>query len=85
MVKAVPTSAPCKGCCWCEKQTQNQTCPQQEDPKLKLKATHREDSKNISLQTEGYLKLLRNEIDEFRLLYVDWVGRFDPWDDTIDR
>lgn len=32
-----------------------------------------------------YIKLLRNTIDEFRLLFIDWVASFDPWDYIIDR
>ncbi|MES2543279.1 MAG: hypothetical protein V4548_00215 [Bacteroidota bacterium] len=26
-----------------------------------------------------YIDLLRNEIDEFRLLFIDWVAGFDQW------
>jgi hypothetical protein len=26
-----------------------------------------------------YIELLRNEIDEFRLLFIDWVAGFDVW------
>jgi hypothetical protein len=26
-----------------------------------------------------YIALLRNEIDEFRLLFIDWVAGFDAW------
>jgi hypothetical protein len=32
-----------------------------------------------------YIELLRKEIDEFRLLFIDWVAGFDPWDYIIDR
>ena len=32
-----------------------------------------------------YIELLRNAIDEFRLLFVDWVATFDPWNYIIDR
>lgn len=32
-----------------------------------------------------YLDLLRKEIDEFRLLFADWVKTFDPWNYMIDR
>lgn len=32
-----------------------------------------------------YLVLLRNEVEEFRLLFATWVATFDPWNYTIDR
>ena len=43
-----------------------------------------------SLRYEGiketeYIDLLRNEIDEFRLLFIDWVASFDQWNYIIDR
>jgi len=41
--------------------------------------------RDISKETDEYLDLLRNEIDEFRLLFIDWVEGFDPWMYIIDR
>jgi hypothetical protein len=43
-----------------------------------------------SLQMNGYkdieyLDLLRDEIEEFRVLFAEWVKTFDPWDYIIDR
>ncbi len=32
-----------------------------------------------------YIDLLRKEIDEFRLLFIDWVAAFDQWNYIIDR
>lgn len=32
-----------------------------------------------------YLDLLRNEIDEFRPLFAEWVKSFDAWNYVIDR
>lgn len=32
-----------------------------------------------------YLDLLRKEIDEFRVLFAEWVKTFDPWNYIIDR
>lgn len=32
-----------------------------------------------------YVELLRNTIEEFRLLFIDWVAGFDQWDYIIDR
>ncbi|EMR02309.1 hypothetical protein [Cesiribacter andamanensis] len=32
-----------------------------------------------------YLHLIREAIEEYRLLFIDWVRGFDPWDYVIDR
>lgn len=32
-----------------------------------------------------YLDLLRKEVEEFRILFAEWVKSFDPWDYIIDR
>jgi len=32
-----------------------------------------------SIQDKDYIYLLRDEIEEFRLLFVDWVENFDVW------
>lgn len=32
-----------------------------------------------------YLQLLRKEIEEFRILFAEWVKTFDPWNYIIDR
>ena len=32
-----------------------------------------------------YVELLRDTIDEFRLLFIEWVAGFDQWDYIIDR
>jgi hypothetical protein len=32
-----------------------------------------------------YYKIVRDLIEEFRLLFIDWVAGFDKWDYTIDR
>ena len=31
------------------------------------------------VQDKDYINLLRSEIDEFRLLFIDWVASFDVW------
>lgn len=31
------------------------------------------------VQDKDYVNLLRDEIDEFRLLFIDWVASFDVW------
>lgn len=37
------------------------------------------------IKDKEYIELLRNEIDEFRLLFIDWVASFDQWNYIIDR
>jgi len=32
-----------------------------------------------------YLDLLRSEVEEFRILFAEWVKTFDPWNYIIDR
>ena len=32
-----------------------------------------------------YFQIIRDEIEEFRLLFIDWVASFDPWNYIIDR
>lgn len=32
-----------------------------------------------------YLDVLRKEIDEFRVIFAEWVKTFDPWNYIIDR
>lgn len=32
-----------------------------------------------------YYKIVRDLIEEYRLLFIDWVASFDPWDYIIDR
>jgi len=33
----------------------------------------------------GYYQIIRDLIEEYRLLFIDWVARFDKWDYIIDR
>jgi hypothetical protein len=37
------------------------------------------------IANKDYITLLRNEIDEFRLLFVDWVAGFDQWNYIKDN
>ncbi|MGE0587915.1 MAG: hypothetical protein AB7O48_05035 [Cyclobacteriaceae bacterium] len=32
-----------------------------------------------------YFNIVRNLIEEYRLLFIDWVNNFDKWDYIIDR
>lgn len=38
-----------------------------------------------SIKDSEYIELLRDEIEEFRLLFIDWVASFDQWNYIIDR
>lgn len=45
---------------------------------------------NHSLEMFGfdhvaYFQMVRNLIEEYRLLFIDWVSKFDKWDYIIDR
>ncbi len=33
----------------------------------------------------GYFKMVRELLEEYRLLYIDWVSKFDKWNYVIDR
>ena len=37
------------------------------------------------VENKEYIELLRNEIEAFRLLFIDWVAEFDAWNYIIDR
>ena len=37
------------------------------------------------LINKEYITLLRNEIEAFRLLFIDWVAAFDPWHYATDK
>lgn len=37
-----------------------------------------------NLSDEQYIMLLRNEMDNFKPLFIDWVRSFDPFDDIND-
>ncbi len=32
-----------------------------------------------------YFEIVRNLIEEYRLLFIDWVAKFDKWNYIIDR
>lgn len=39
----------------------------------------------LGSSTPDYLEILRNEINEFRVLFVDWINTFDPSRDIPDN
>lgn len=40
---------------------------------------------DFGFEYSEYYQLVRDLIDEYRLLFIDWVNSFDPWDYMIDR
>ncbi len=38
-----------------------------------------------TISDQDYIRLLRKEIDEFRLLFIDWVADFDVWNYIKDN
>lgn len=39
----------------------------------------------FGFEEEEYFQLLRQEVEAFRVLFVEWVESFDPWNYIIDR
>lgn len=65
------------------------------DIKMENAALIRKAARELATDTYGiemtgfketeYLDLLRLKVEEFRLLFAEWVQTFDPWDYIIDR
>ena len=65
------------------------------DIKMENAALIRKSARDLMVQCSGlaahnfketqYLELIRNAIEEYRLLFVEWVQSFDPWNYSIDR
>ncbi len=65
------------------------------DLKMENAAIIRKNAREIYVSCNGfliedfketeYLNLLRREIEEFRILFAEWVKTFDPWNYLIDR
>lgn len=55
----------------------------------------RKSARDLIVQTHGlemhgfehteYFQLLRDLVEEYRLLFIDWIAGFDEWNYTIDR
>jgi len=41
--------------------------------------------REFGFKEPAYLDLIREEVEEFRELFIDWVADFDPWNYHIDR
>ncbi|KGL58710.1 hypothetical protein [Polaribacter sp. Hel1_85] len=65
------------------------------DIKMQNAAIIRKEARIILATTSGlkmcgfkeldYLELIRNEVEEFRILFAEWVKTFDEWNYIIDR
>jgi hypothetical protein len=65
------------------------------DIKMQNAAIIRKEAQMILAATSGlkmcgfkeldYLKLIRNEVEEFRVLFAEWIKTFDQWNYIIDR
>ncbi len=65
------------------------------DIKMEAAAIIRKSAMNLMVQNHSldmfgfehveYFQIVRKLIDEYRLLFIDWVSKFDKWNYTIDR
>lgn len=65
------------------------------DIRMENAAIIRQSARELIVQTHSlemygfketqYFQLLRDAVEEYRLLFIDWVTAFDPWNYLIDR
>lgn len=65
------------------------------DMKMECAALIRKAARDLMIQNHAlemfgfeevqYFQVVRDQIEEYRLLFIDWVKSFDPWDYIIDR
>jgi hypothetical protein len=65
------------------------------DIKMEAAALIRKAALNLMIQNHSlemfgfehveYFRIVRNLLEEYRLLFIDWVSKFDRWDYIIDR
>lgn len=48
-------------------------------------ATHCSGLEMFDFKETHYLHLIREAIEEYRLLFLEWIKKFDPWNYAIDR
>jgi len=71
------------------------TAGQLYDIKMEAAALIRKSARDLMIQNHTlgmfgfehveYFRIVRNLIEEYRLLFIDWVAHFDRWDYIIDR
>jgi len=65
------------------------------DLKMEAAAIIRKSARNLMIQNHSlemfgfehveYFQIVRNLLEEYRLLFIDWVSKFDKWNYIIDR
>jgi hypothetical protein len=65
------------------------------DIKMEAAAIIRKAARNLMVQNHSlemfgfedvaYFQIVRDLLEEYRLLFIDWVSKFDQWDYVIDR
>ena len=65
------------------------------DIKMEAATIIRKSARNLMIQNHTlemfgfehveYFRIVRNLLEEYRLLFIDWVSKFDRWDYIIDR
>jgi hypothetical protein len=71
------------------------TAGQLYDIKMEAAAIIRKSARNLMVQNHSlemfgfeyveYFQIVRDLLEEYRLLFIDWVSKFDRWNYTIDR
>lgn len=71
------------------------TAGQLYDIKMEAATIIRKAARNLMIQNHTlemfgfehveYFQIVRNLLDEYRLLFIDWVSKFDQWNYIIDR
>ena len=71
------------------------TAGQLYDIKMEAAAIIRKAARNLMVQNHSlemfgfehvaYFQIVRDLLEEYRLLFIDWVSKFDKWDYVIDR
>jgi hypothetical protein len=71
------------------------TAGQLYDIKMEAATIIRKAAKDLMIQNHSldmfgfehveYYQIVRDLLEEYRLLFIDWVAKFDPWDYVIDR
>jgi len=71
------------------------TAGQLYDIKMEAATIIRKAAQNLMIQNHSlemfgfehleYFQIVRNLLEEYRLLFIDWVSKFDRWDYVIDR
>ena len=71
------------------------SCIRYQDLKMEAAAIIRKAARDLMVQNHAlemfgfeeveYFQIVRDLLEEYRLLFIDWVSKFDPWYYVIDR